>query len=387
MKEAIPIKWLDFEKKLQAMRKRGEKWITLEKAKTFASDNCNIIDDKEFRTLLNFLHDKRILIHFDDTQELDKLVILDPQWLIDVFKKVITVKPHDPEEEDFKELWGKLQEYGILEEKLLEHVWESLIDSKETTESLIAIMEKFSLLCTMPSSDDSCSKQYLVPSMLMSHPREDIMELKKSCQILSLFLKFEPSNHVPPGLFPRLMLQFFQWEKSEFVHQANSEFHHNLAQFNTCEEKCCSVILLSHPFSIEVVVYKCGTFCMTCASAVRRQLELMLESMRKEFFWLKNMRYNVSFICPVCCEGDAFYCCPKHATKGCKQDKCLHFWSESELRNAKDIRCTVRKGVAENRVPIERIAPWLLPPRNQVNNLSLTFKEDATSVKLSLNDI
>ena len=42
--------------------------------------------------MLQFYHDLGVIIHFGDRSEnLNNLVILDPRWLIDVFKKVITV--------------------------------------------------------------------------------------------------------------------------------------------------------------------------------------------------------------------------------------------------------------------------------------------------------
>ena len=214
MKEAIPIKWLKYEKTLQVTLKEGHKWISLEMAKQIASEVCTIDDEQEFLTLLNFLHDQRILIHFDDTSVLNHLVVLDTQWLVDVFKKVITVKPCDHERE-FKDLWCRLESTGILDERLLKHEWSPLLDQQETCASLIEIMEKFSLLCPWPLSDASCGRQYLVPSMLMTHPPQDIIELVSSAQIPSLFLRFK-SGQVPPGLFPRLMLQFFQWGDDEF---------------------------------------------------------------------------------------------------------------------------------------------------------------------------
>ena len=230
MKEAIPIKWLKYEKELQVITKGGKKWISCDAAKTVASETCNIIDDQEFQTLLTFLHDRRILIHFKDTPALDKLVVLDPQWLTDVFKMVITVRPCNPKEGKFDTLWHKLANDGILEEELLEHVWAPLLGGKETFESLIAIMEKFSLVCSWPSSDASCGKQYLVPSMLMSHPPEGIMSLVASASIPPLYLKFE-SGQVPPGLFPRLVLQFFQWVQEGQV--LKPQLYHNFARFYT----------------------------------------------------------------------------------------------------------------------------------------------------------
>ena len=385
MKEAIPIKWLRYERALQVMKEDGQKYVPLDRAKQVASEVCNIIDDDQFHTLLNFLHDQRILIHFTDTPELNRLVVLDPQWLIDVFKEVITIRAYHGKEKDFKKLWCKLEKEGILEEKLLDHVWGPLFDSKETPESLIAIMEKFSLLCPLPSSNESCSKQYLVPSMLMSHPPEGIVELIKSAQVPSLFLKFG-SGHVPPGLFSRLVLHFFQWAEDERMRPVDPQLYHNFARFYTSEDENCSVVLLCHSFSIEVVVHKGNTShdladilpsklslsadarWYTCALAVRRQLGLILESMRNEFCWLKNLKYEVSFVCPVCCQGGSVNYCRTHRAKGCEQEECLHFWSEYQLCGVKTPSCS-KSAVAQNkRVQIEKFSPWLLPQRNQVSN-------------------
>ena len=402
-KEVIPIKWLRYEKKLEDMKKNGRKWISFDVAKQIAFAGCNIVGDDQFHTLLNFLHDQRVLIHFDDTPELNKLVVLDPQWMVDVFKEVITIRPgpYHGKEKEFKELWCKLEKEGILDEKLLEHVWSPLLDSKETSESLIAVMEKFTLLCPLPPSHASCSKQYLVPSMLMSHPPEGIVELIKSARIPSLFLKFE-SGHIPLGFFPRLVLQFFQWAKDECLSPVDPQLYHNFARFYTSEKENCSVVLLCHSFSIEVVVHSGNasddlaessqsklsedtshvTFDVKCASAVRRQLELMFESMRSEFCWLKNMRYEVCFICPACSEGGSVNYCRTHRTQGCKQEECLHFFSESQLCNVKSVSCTKFAVAQNNRVQIEQFAPWLLSQRNQVNNIkSLFLTEDDTSVK------
>ncbi|KAL9963773.1 hypothetical protein ACROYT_G027313 [Oculina patagonica] len=388
VKQPIPIKWLKYEKALQVMKEDGHKRITLEEARKIASEVCNIVEDKELKTVLDFLHDQRILIHFDETPELSKLVVLDLQWLIDVFKAVITIRPYRREEKEFKELWCKLQKEGILEAKLLEHVWAPFFKDKETSDSLIAIMEKFSLLCPWPSSDASCSTQYLVPSMLMSFPPEDIMNLVASARIPPLFLKFE-SGQVPAGLFPRLVLQFFQWSKEECLREGKAQFYHNFARFYTHEEEDCSVILMCHSSSIEVVVNRenpvnelvgrlqseltlssdasYGSFDVTCAREVRRQLEFILESMRKEFFWLKNMRYEVSFLCPVCCQGGAVNRCSTHMEQGCMQEECLHFWPESQLCTVKKIPSCSKPGIAQsNKVQIKQFVPWFAPSGNEL---------------------
>jgi len=109
--ESIPITWLKFDKTLRALREKGDKWISLESAKEIASEDCNIVNDREFETLMNYLHYLRSLVHFDDSPTLNKLVVLDPQWLIDLFKKVITVQPaSECKEETFLQLWASLKE-------------------------------------------------------------------------------------------------------------------------------------------------------------------------------------------------------------------------------------------------------------------------------------
>ncbi len=103
------MKWLKFEKELQAKIKEGYKWISLDKARQVAIEVCHISEEEEFVTLLKFLHDQRIIIHLDDNPSLNKMVVLDIQWLIDVFKKVITIEPYDGKGKQYKDLWLKLE--------------------------------------------------------------------------------------------------------------------------------------------------------------------------------------------------------------------------------------------------------------------------------------
>ncbi|XP_068689890.1 uncharacterized protein [Montipora foliosa] len=388
MKEDIPIYWLKYEKALQVTLGEGHKWIYLEHARRIAAEVCQIHDSQEFVTLLDFLHDQRSLIHFDDTPELSKLVVLDPQWLIDVLKKVITVQLSDCHGNvEIKQLWLKLETAGILEERLLKHVWDPLIEKRETYESFIAIMEKFSLLCSWPSSDTSCNKQYLVPSMLMSHPPQDITELIASAEIPSLFLKFEPGQ-VPRSLFPRLVLQFFQWGQNEFLSSLHPQLYKNFARFYTAGDEDCSVILLCRSSFIEIVVHRGNvnprlvegiqskltissgpqhdSFEVFCARAVYRQLSLMLECMRREFCWLRNMIYQAGFICPVCCHGNVVNHCRIHRKQYCEQEECLHFLSESELHRAKQfITCTRAAAAVNNKVHVKNFLAWLTSPTEQ----------------------
>ena len=77
IKRVIPIKWLRFEEALKSKSDNGEPFISLDEARRVFIEECEITDDQQFHTLLNFLHDQRILIHFDGTPEFYRMVILD----------------------------------------------------------------------------------------------------------------------------------------------------------------------------------------------------------------------------------------------------------------------------------------------------------------------
>jgi len=380
VKEVIPIKWLRYEKAVAAKVGDGFEWISLDESRSIAYDICGISSDEEFSALLNFLHDRRILVHFNDTPELDKIVILDLQWLTDVFKKVLAVTPHERRirKSISIELWRKLEKMGILDSSLLRHIWRLLFDGQDTWKSLIAIMEKLCLLCPLSSrAKGKSSRDYLVPSMLMfPPPKEDVAELIACTSMPSLFVKFE-SGQVPPSLFPRLVLIFFQWCTKEWLYQSEPELHRNFAGFHGYPTESCSVILLCHSSLIEVVVLMEDSgihpsldsshnfFLVNTARIVHRQLGLMLECMRKEFQWLNNMAYEMLVCCPICCKQGSENHCRQHEIRGCKQEECLHLWSESQCKDP--ITCTKSEVNGNYRIPVTFFAPWFKCVDEQVN--------------------
>ena len=377
--EPIPIKWLKYENALRALKESDHKFISLSTAKKIAAKFCNI-NDHEVQTVLTFLHDLRVLIHFDDSPELNELVFLDIQWLIDVFKSVITVRAYAVER-DFAPLWEELEKKGILKESLLKHVWNSLVPQRETHESLIAIMEKFSLMCPWPSSDDLCNKHYLVPSMLRPFPSERISNLVDSAQLPSLFLKFD-TGRVPPGLFPRLVLEFFQWCRKEFPDVDLPKPYRNFARFYIFPNQGLSLVLLCHSSTIEVVVLSVKSAIdvvdVDSIRAFRNQLTSIIGQVWKKFFWVKNVGCKVSFLCPVCSYGRVVSLCPQHHGESCKQEECLHFISESDLSDEKQVVCTNSDAVLDNRIHAEQFAPWISSGKEKVGKMFFSWYELVT---------
>ena len=372
MQRTIPIKWLRFEEALKSKTENGQPFISLDEARRIARDECGISDEEQFETLLIFLHDQRILINFHDTEKLKDLVILDPQWLIDLFRKVITVKRYNRTsgEEQFLELWKRLQDKGVLDQRLVQAAWKPNIDSDKTKETLIGIMEKFGLLCLMPSEGEE--KQYLVPSMLMSPQDDKVNELLLPTTIPHLFIRFRrPSAQeyvqVPLGLFQRLVVKFLERCIQEQLTPFYEDMYQNFVRLPMGLQGI-SLILCCNSSSLQIVVYgdpdsssdkSDGAIC----DMVLDQLETVLKTLREECFWLKTLECEFSVICPICCEqrSGEYYC------KDCKEEESLHFWSESELKDEQARICRKNTLARKEIVPVEGFAFWFRSLRTQVS--------------------
>lgn len=63
--------------------------MNLDNLLTVTRQVCHIDDIEELTTLLNFYHDLGVIVKHGHT------VVLQAQWLIDLFKQLITVRPFD----------------------------------------------------------------------------------------------------------------------------------------------------------------------------------------------------------------------------------------------------------------------------------------------------
>ena len=383
-RQTIPINWLRFEETLKCKLDKQVRFITLGEAREIARDKCEMVDEKEMDTAINFMHDQRILIHFDETPKLKDMVILDPEWLIHLFREVITVKTYDSStsEGQIKELWEKLERKGILDEKLLRVVWKPYNAIKD---NLIEIMEKFNLLCPLPS--DGKDKQYLVPSMLMSTPSDDANKLLSASFISPLFVRFKsPVDkeyvQVPLGLFQRLVIKFIEWCKQKDFTPLYEVMYQNFARFPT-RPGGYSVILCRHSSSLQIVLYRDPntpsheTSDADICDLGSENLEAMLESLRKECVWLNTMQYEFCVTCPVCFkkQTDRYY------YRSCKEEESLHFWTESELQSEKKRFCRKDPCVTQETVQVEKFTTWFKSLRKHVSEVIENFilKNNITS--------
>ena len=82
-------RWFKFERAVDALVAKQIYFMDLEQLLSVIRQVCRIEDEEEVTTMLDFYHDLGVIVKHGRT------VVLQAQWLIDLFKQLITVTPFD----------------------------------------------------------------------------------------------------------------------------------------------------------------------------------------------------------------------------------------------------------------------------------------------------
>ncbi|KAK3271791.1 hypothetical protein CYMTET_19881, partial [Cymbomonas tetramitiformis] len=184
---------------------------------------------EQVRTMLELFHRLGVVLYFGEIPALQGLVILDPQWLIDVVCAVVRdfddlhPRPCDDRLTDHPELqdaWQLLKERGLLHSGLLEILWslEGGVDpapaGPEERAGLLALLEHFGLLCKLDeprhgSHGVGCCGRYLVPCLLPEEGEEEEEEAPPLVPGARFDINF-PSRFLPQPFFQQLVVRAIQ---------------------------------------------------------------------------------------------------------------------------------------------------------------------------------
>ena len=230
-KKPIPLQWHRVEKEISQPKWQRRKFLFKDafREEIVSLDYCAFKNEDDFEELVHFLHSRGTIVYHEHEYDEEKigLVILDPQWLIKIFCKIINVTPQDNDpwciETDREELAGK----GILSERLIDYTCrdESVSSIKG---HLISLMSKFNLICECHQKPGE--SRILVPCMLRTTTNKD--EKNGTGSSVPVYLTFQ-TEYVPSGLFSRLIVLFVRnpqhtnmydltSNKAEFVFDKNN---------------------------------------------------------------------------------------------------------------------------------------------------------------------
>jgi len=196
-------RWLLLESKLMKNKRCRVLYFEEVKKLNDTSKDLALESEKELRLFLRFHHTIGTLMYFAE-EGIDDIVILDPQWLVDSFKAIITAKQFR-DNKDAVDSHKLLHEEGILKEYLMDYLWRKKKSQDrflEFKDQLTLLMEKLDLISRPMSYNEGTHinpDYYIVPCMLSTVNDEDLSEYKKLDESEKNFLVFEFQNKFLPS--------------------------------------------------------------------------------------------------------------------------------------------------------------------------------------------
>lgn len=200
-----PLKFIQLEKSLHE-KKKELPIIDFPELKRIAENTPMPLNGEELILYLKFHHETRALVYFED---LPDQIILDTQWLSNVFKCIVTAKTFRSGSIRHQTRWDELHSRGKLHSVVIEDIFK-----KEQTilyqhkVHILNVMEKFDIIIRPNQSERySADECYYVPCMIKAEPESGIYQkfnvTGDTCQ-KSTWLCFK-FRFLPPHLMNHLI--------------------------------------------------------------------------------------------------------------------------------------------------------------------------------------
>ncbi|OPL21625.1 neuralized pats1, partial [Mytilus galloprovincialis] len=190
--QQLPTRWIKYEQALDQHRENQDRVMTYEDMKSLGElVGLDIKDRNEINLFLRYQHDIGNLIYFDDIPD---LVILQPQWLVDMLKCLVSARKFQLQRNIvYNSDWKELETTGRLTEDL---ITEAFTGEEEGTgflkyrRHILEIMEKFDIIVKPNMADDESvvgedgeinkskipTVNYYVPCLIKSKPIRNIID-------------------------------------------------------------------------------------------------------------------------------------------------------------------------------------------------------------------
>lgn len=215
--ESIPTSWIYLERKIIDLRKKGKKVLSFSEVKKL-NKFCalHLKDEKEIKIFLQFHHAIGNMLFYDE-KGLDDIIVLNPQWLVDAFKCLITTEKFlgsTRHQADF--LLEEMKKTGYLSMENIEILWSDREDPSylENKEHIIKILERMDIIAkpTRYEQNGESSHEmstFLVPCMMnvdSFNVRNKWLKSKNTSKIVVPALGFYfKDEFMPPAVFYRLL--------------------------------------------------------------------------------------------------------------------------------------------------------------------------------------
>ncbi|XP_033636439.1 uncharacterized protein LOC117297485 [Asterias rubens] len=171
--EKYPIKYLHFYREIQNRRKLAQtsdfakNVATLREIQELAKETCDVESEEQLKKMLRYFREAGEIIYKEEDEILRNHVVLDPQFLVDVMKKVMFIPRGSHRNHRYAIEWRNYENTGILSQELLLHIY---CEMSHLVPLFTNLLEAYDLVCPIaPVVNTNCRPNSLVvPAMLPS---------------------------------------------------------------------------------------------------------------------------------------------------------------------------------------------------------------------------
>jgi hypothetical protein len=211
----MPTKCIPLELQLAKQSSEGKKVLSMTELEIINRKNDNMsLTTAQLDTFLKIAHSLGKFIHFDD-EDLREYVIVDPAYLIEVLRSIVTQKLFWPKREALRKIFERLSTTGIINRSDLLRVWEQtdFMHICPYKEYMINILVRLDIMIQPksnlfdnegnppPSTDD---EYFLVPCMITERPLTETFGNDKCIYMTYMFTE----QIIPPALLYRFLASF-----------------------------------------------------------------------------------------------------------------------------------------------------------------------------------
>ncbi|XP_076084467.1 uncharacterized protein LOC143055217 [Mytilus galloprovincialis] len=291
-----PLKWLLFQQVLLKLKESKVPISSIQRLLKIAKhEDINISKDDDVKQCLQYCHDIGTVVYFNE-EKLADFVILDPKWLIDAFRCLVS----DKIENNIKvsDDWQTLKDTGQISESLI-----SLLFSKEpelkfeaNKEHLIEVMKRFDIIVNLKDSN----KLYMpcmIKSCSFSEVRRQFSEGSQSTRKTSwLCLEFK---FLPPAFFNHIIAWYIkQYRVSIIIDKENrrtrNALYRQVGVFDLDKSGCEQLVVCEGPNTIALQVWDSRISNKTYGN-VGSDLFRFVKELRNRYSL--NIQYSNTFTC------------------------------------------------------------------------------------------
>ena len=262
-----PARWLPLEREIQNAKNSGLKVLSLARIREVNSRlDIHIHDETELHMFLKFLNDTGDVIYINEPGLRDT-VVLDPVWLIDALKALITADRFAIRSLQHADKWKRFCESGTIPKETILAIFKANTDNPalfENSEHVLKLMEKFLFIASpidisehlgdTEGADKKTDDVYIVPSMVQKQMNSDLNTLPEGLSSTTVYCMVAKNNFLPAAVFYKLLAKCIS--KWHIVEQGRQkQIFCDVCKFNLDGQRHCKLIIISVQHAIHARVF------------------------------------------------------------------------------------------------------------------------------------